>query len=309
MNKYNTYEKNKKMLKDLLPTELVAEEEKLSTYDGVDRVIHAEELKAELSLTDDSLFNLRTGIPSMDRILDGVECGELVVITGISGHGKTTFLMTLTNNMAELGHKSLWFTLEVTPRQFMKKITMHSSSVPDFYIPKNNTDNSVNWIEQRMFESKTKYGTKVVFIDHINAIYSLEQSRGNVSLELADLVAKIKQMAIKYNQVVFLVAHCKDPVNNAEPIERDIRDSGMITRLADTTMGVWRVRNDQDPKSTRLEVIDEDDNQNKVRIWKNRRNGKLGYFFMEHKDHYLTEIDKTDKLDTFIKEIKQPLFK
>lgn len=301
----NNYEK-KKLIKDLHIKDIVLKEEELAEYSGSDRVIPASELKEELSMGDESIFSLKTGIPSMDRILDGVECGELVVVTGLSGEGKTTFLMTLTNNMADLGTKSVWFTLEVTPRQFLKKITARTDKIPEFFIPKDNADNTLAWIEARILESKTKYQTKVVFIDHINMIYSLEQSRGNISLEIADLVAKIKQIAIKYNQIIFLVAHCKDPEDKKEPTQRSIRDSGMIVRLADTVLGVWRIRNDAAPDNTVLKELDETDNQAKVRIWKNRRTGKVGYFFMEHKDHYLTEIDKIAELDTFVKELKKP---
>lgn len=299
----------KKLIKDLPIKELVLKEEELYWYKGEDRVVSSTELIEELSHTNESIFALNTGIPSMDRILGGVECGELIVVTGLTGEGKTTFLMTITNNMAQEGVKSVWFTLEVTPRQFMKKITMRSPNIPEFYIPKDNSDNSLAWIEARILESKAKYNSKVVFIDHINMIYSLEQTKGNVSLEIADLVAKIKQIAIKYNQVVFLIAHCKDPLDKKEPTQRDIRDSGMISRLADTVMGIWRVRNDSDPTDTLLKVLDENDNQSKIRIWKNRRTGKLGYFFMEHKDHYLTEIDKSDSLDKFSLTPKQQLFK
>lgn len=296
------------MLKDLPIKDLILKEEELFNYNGDDRVVPASELKLELDKTDDSIYKVLTGIPSMDRILDGVECGELVVITGLSGEGKTTFMMTITSNMAEAGVKSIWFTLEVTPRQFLKKITARTDSLPDFFLPMDNKDNTLAWIEARIFESKTKFGTKVVFIDHINMIYSLEQSRGNISLEIADLVAKIKQIAIKYNQIIFLVAHCKDPESKMEPTQRSIRDSGMIVRLADTVMGVWRIRNDSAVDSTTLKELDEDDNQAKVRIWKNRRTGKLGFFFMEHENHYLKEIDKAGGLAAFVKELRKPLF-
>lgn len=300
---YKMEKPKKKMIKDLPITQIIDKEEELYEYAGEDRIVPASELQQELSKTEDSIFSLKTGIKSMDRILDGVECGELVVVTGLSGYGKTTFLMTLTNNMAEIGAKSVWFTLEVTPRQFLRKMSMRTDNLPEFYIPRDNTDNSLHWIEERILEAKTKYDCKVVFIDHINMIYSLEQSKGNVSLEMADLVAKIKQIAIKYNQVIFLVAHCKDTIDNKEPTERDIRDSGMIVRLADTVMGIWRIRNDSEPNDTKLKVLDEGDNQAKVRIWKNRRTGKLGYFFMEHNNHYLHEISK-DALEAFNQPLK-----
>lgn len=304
MNNYNDREKKKKLIKDLPVKELYKEEERLSVYQGADRVVPASELKAELSLTDESIFKFKTGIKTLDRILDGVECGELIVLTGLTGEGKTTAMMTLTNNMAEQGAKSCWFTLEVTPRQFLKKMASRTENLPEFFLPKENTENTLTWIEERIIESNVKYNTKVVFIDHLNAIFSLEQFKGNLSLEIGDMVAKIKDMAIKHNQIIFLVAHCKDPVDNKEPTKHSIRDSGMIIRLADTILGIWRIRNDAKPDDDRLREIREEDNQAKIRIWKNRREGKLGTFFMEHKDHYLTEIDKKSEVEQLAQELK-----
>lgn len=289
--------RKQKLIKDLGTTDISAKELELFNYQGEDRVIPAQELKNELSKTEDSIFRFNTGIASMDRILDGVECGELVVVTGLSGGGKTTLLMTITDNMAISGTKSCWFTLEVTPRQFLKKMVAKGGELPEFYIPRENTNNTLHWIEERIVESMVKYNSRVVFIDHINAIYSLVQSQGNVSLEIGDMVAKIKQIAIKHNQIVFLIAHCKDPMDKKEPNERSIRDSGLILRYADTAMGIWRIQNSSQPSDSTLNEIDEDDNQCKVRIWKNRRTGKLGKFFMEHKDHHLKEIEKISELD------------
>ena len=280
---------NKKLIKDLPIEKVIKKEEELYEYKGSDRVVPAKELAEELKKTEDSIFTVNTHIPSMDRILEGVECGELIVITGLSGQGKTSLMMTLTDNMAHHGDKTVWFSLEVTPRQLLKKISARTDNVPEFYIPRENTDNTIKWIEERIVEAKVKYNTKVVFIDHINAIFSLENTRGNISLEIGDLVAKIKQIALKHDLVVFLVAHCKDPIDNKEPNERSIRDSGMILRLADVAMGIWRVKNNTESK--RLEELDEEDNWAKVRVWKNRRTGKLGWWYMEHKDHYLEEVE------------------
>lgn len=278
-----------KFIKDLSDDQLLSKEKELYNYNGKDRVVSSLELSEELKKTEESVFKLKTHIPAMDRILDGVECGELIVITGLSGQGKTSLMMTITSNMVEHGDKAIWFTLEVTPRQFLKKISARTDILPEFYVPRENTDNTLNWIEERIVESQLKFNTKVVFIDHINAIFSLEASKGNISLEIGDMVAKIKQMAIKHNLVIFLVAHCKDPIDNKEPTDRSIRDSGMINRLADTTMGIWRVKNNQD--SNRLEELEEEDTWAKVRIWKNRRNGKLGWWYMQHEKHHLIEIE------------------
>lgn len=295
---------NKKLIKDLSTSELSLKEDELYEYKGEDRVVSAQELYDELLLSDDAIFNFKTGIPSMDRILEGVECGELVVITGLSGQGKTTLMMTLTNNMAQAGVKSVWFTLEVTPRQFLKKMMASTNTIPDFFVPRENTTNTIKWIEERIVESSVKFNTKVVFIDHINMIYSLEASKGNVSLEIGDLVAKIKQIALKHNLIIFLVAHCKDPMDNKEPTERSIRDSGLILRFADIAMGIWRVKNGKE--SDRLEELEEDDTWAKLRIWKNRRTGKLGRMYFTHNNHFLLEVT-TDfsGMVSGIKEVKR----
>jgi len=273
--------------------ELTKLETKLYTYDGPDRMIKSGEL--EKSLVDVPSFGFRTGIPSIDRICNGVEAGELIIVTGPTGEGKTTLLMTITQNLAEQKIDSAWFTLEVTPRQFLYKLKKKSNTLPHFIIPNQNTDNTIDWIEERIIEAKVKYHIQAVFIDHIHQIFSLQKVQGNISLEIGDMLAKIKDIAITHNLAIFLIAHSKDNSLNptSEPRKEDIRDSGLISRLADTIIGVWRTTNEDDGSlMKRPKQINEHDNRSKVRILKNRRTGILGGFVMIHDNHYLTELDK-----------------
>lgn len=298
--------------------QLLEREQKLAAYAGQDRIVSSLELAEELAKTEESVFKIATGVKSLDRILgDGVEAGELIVVTGPTGEGKTTLLMSTTKNMAESRIDSVWFTLEVTPRQFMQKLIKaqggEEPKVPLFYLPHAGLDEAdsdyvrdwetkrrrryemVDWIEDKIIEAKVKVEKdgallKVVYIDHIHQIFPMAKMQ-NVSLEIGDLVARIKSMAITHNLAIFLIAHTKDdPQGTArEPRKEDIRDSGLITRLADTIIGVWRIKNSNDGTKQRREEIDEEDKKAKVRVFKNRRSGTLGWFTMYHKDHYLTE--------------------
>jgi replicative DNA helicase len=284
------------------PKKIYEQEVRLSEYSGEDKVVSSHEIFEELSKTEDSMFKIPTGVPALDRILGQTEAGELIILTGPTGEGKTTLAITITRNIAVKGVQSLWFTLEVTPRQFIKKIIgkiQDKAHLPLFYMPSKNTDNQIKWIEERIIEAKAKFNVKVVFIDHIHQIFSLDKMRfGNVSLELGDLVAKIKQIAIEQNLVIFLVAHTKDDPTGSttkEPGKESIRDSGLISRLADTIIAVWRTPTftsvAESIKVTSRRPIAEKDNWAKVRVLKNRRDGTLGTAVMECRDHYFTELD------------------
>lgn len=276
------------------PEEMRKLEDKLYIYDGPDRIVSSEELAERLK--DTPALAQPTGVSSLDRILNGVEAGELIIVGGPTGEGKTTLLMSITRNMAYANIPSTWFTLEVTPDSFMRKLKKAcGEKMPHFYIPNENTDNQLDWIEQRIIEAKVKYDTKVVFIDHIHQIFSLHRVQSSsVSLEIGDMVGKIKQMALDHNLTIFLIAHTRDNSTNpkAEPRKEEIRDSGLISRLADAIILVWRVRNSDELTSTmRPSSISEDDVKAKVRVVKNRREGKLGTFFMNHEAGLLNEVD------------------
>ena len=187
----------------------IQKEDELFRYAGEDKIISSHELANQLK-DQKAPPRIKTGIPAMDRMLQDVEAGELIIVTGPTGQGKTTLLMSITKNMADNNINSAWFTLEVTPRQFIDKISSRGS-LPLFYLPAKNTENHVQWLVERITEAKIKYDVKVIFIDHLHQIFSIERMQGrSLSLEIGDVVAKIKQIAIDYGLSIFMVAHNTD---------------------------------------------------------------------------------------------------
>jgi replicative DNA helicase len=269
---------------------IISLESKLENYAGEDRIITSHELRDILG-EQKNVVSFATGVPTIDRVLQNTEAGELIVVSGPTGYGKTSLLVSITKNIAEKV-KSVWFTLEVTPRQFISKF---GDNLPLFYIPAKNTDNNIQWLIARIIEAKVKHNIQMVFIDHLHQLFSIDKFNGkNLSLELGDIVARLKQLAITYDLVIWLVSHSTDDKEriNREPKMMDIRDSGMISRLADIVIGVWRIPNSYTGTETTLGEIGESDTRSKVRIWKNRRTGKLGYLVMEMVNGHLQEVGK-----------------
>jgi len=274
-------------------------EGKLVNYQGEDKMISSVEF-AEIISKEPEPKIINSGLPTLDKILNGFEQGELIVVSGPTNHGKTTLLLTMLSNMVEKDIKSSFFTLENSPRSFIKKIS-NNRTPPLFYLPMKNTENHIDWLLEKIIEGCVKYNTKVIFVDHLHQIFSIERMKGNLSLEIGDIVAKLKQLAVEYGLVVFLVAHCVDNkmAINYEPTIRDIRDSGMISRLADSVLGVWRVQKQENLENLYKEKVAEQDDTNsnnhynKIRIWKSRREGQWGTLFVLHENHKFTELDLT----------------
>lgn len=271
-------------------------EAKLENYLGEDKMISSHEMQKIIE-SQPAPEIIHTGIPTLDKVLNGVEAGELIVVSGNTGSGKTTLLITITTHMVANGIKSSWFTLENSPRNFIKAISKNGD-IPLFYLPTKNTENNISWLMERIVEGCVKYNTKVVFIDHLHQIFSMEKMKGNLSLEIADVVAQIKQLAVEYGLVIFLVAHSTDNKisTNAEPTIRDIRDSGMISRLADSVLGIWRIPQEdtqEELKKAKPVLFGETDEvfYNKLRIWKSRREGNYGTAYLIHENHSFTELD------------------
>ncbi len=269
-------------------------EDYLRSYDGQDRVVSSIELTEEAKKKNIPTFRIKTYIAGIDRMLDSVEEGEMVVVTGPTGQGKTSLLLHVTRSLAAHGTKCLWFSYEMSYAQLINKM-LQEENVYEFYVPKEISNNHLEFIERKIMEARAKYDIRTVFIDHLSMLYSLEKYSGrNTSLELGDIVAKIKSIALKYGIVIFLVAHAKKVEAGQEIFLEDIRDSGHIANLADSVITVQRVPNDYQEGDRRIGQIQETDNRIRIKVEKNRRKGTRGALLARYDAGIITEVPKEE---------------
>lgn len=274
--------------------EYLAFEDYLRNYDGTDRVVSSQEVAAEMAKRQVPVFKIQTHIGSIDRMLDGVEEGELVVVTGPTGNGKTSLALNITRELAKIDTKSLWFSYEMSYSQLIKKM-QNNQNVFEFFIPKEMISNQLDFIERKIMEGRAKFEIRTIFIDHLSMLYSLEKYSGrSVSLELGDIVAKIKQMALKHNIVIFLLAHTKKIEAGQEIFLEDLRDSGMIANLADTVITVQRVPNTYKEGDRKIGRLEPHDNRIRVKVEKNRREGTQGSLIAKYESGVITELSRAE---------------
>lgn len=218
-------------------------EETLKNYTGDDRVIHAEEKRAEIEELKRTrpAFSAMTGIPMLDACMDGFRRGQLIVVSGPPKHGKTALCQTFTRRFTDQGLRCTWFSYEVGMEEMFEKFPMDKM---DFYIPNYLESGNVQWIERKIIESKQKFNTDIVFIDNLDFLRDPEVLKINMNLAayVGSIVQKLKRIAVEQNVIIFLMSHIRKNnwTGNQLPSVEELRDSGQTAQLADIVLMVMR---------------------------------------------------------------------
>lgn len=238
----------------------ITKEKALATYSGPDRVERLPVVLEEYRKTHPEQQGHRTGFPTLDKELSGFFSGQLVVISGPSGHGKTTLAQAFTRTLVEDGCFPLWLSYEVSVDDFV--LGFHRDYREYITMPLTLADNSIAWIEDRIVESKLKHNTRALFVDHLHFLVDLMPKGPNMSLVVGELVRKLKRLAVSHRIVIFLIAHTTKVRFDDEPDLGSVRDSSFIEQEADTVLYVYRFKDDRS-----LSVC---------KVAKNRKKGRIG---------------------------------
>jgi len=282
-------------MNDLDKIELkVKREVELKNYTGSDRVILAQEKWEELQeeMKNRPAFQVSMGLPALDDCLRGLGKGRLVVLSGPPKNGKTQMCQTFTKRFDEQGHKQLWFSYEVGYEELFGKFPMKNLS---FYVPNMMESGSIDWVEDKIIEAKQKYGTDIVFIDHLDFLRdpkALKNVGMNMSSYIGGIVQRVKLMAVQQEVLIFLMAHItkNNWSSNKLPTAEDLRDSGQVAQLADVVMMVARKRN-KDTSKKQIYV----GNEAIAGVIENRLNGNTKIISVDFVDGEFIELP--DKID------------
>ena len=257
--------------------DIIEIEKQLGEYSGEDRVVSFVEKIKQFSEQPKG-FALHCGLFELDRLIDGFTEGELILVSGRPKSGKTLLLQTITSHFAEIEEKVLWFSYEVPARQFLDSFP----ELPEGYMPRQMELSNIWWLEQRVYESKLKYGTRVVMIDHLHYLVDMSKLR-NASIEIGNIYRRLKLLAIKHKIIIFLISHLRKVESGVEPQAEDIRDSNCALGEPDTILMIWRVLDNQDKG-----IFDEA----RLKVEMTRRTGVLKKKIrVRKKDGLLEEID------------------
>lgn len=245
-------------------------EEIAKTYEGEDRVVSTTELLLKLKNSPPEAI-YKTGLTDLDKILGGgFRKKQLVVLSGVTKHGKTSFAIDLTIRLAE--NNPLWFPFEESAEEILQKFLDRGKEPPIFYVPERITKRTLEWIEHKIIEAKAKFDSKIVFIDHLGFVQDNESGHYDetMSLKIERIMRTLRSYAVRWNITIVLLAHLTKTRLDTNPTLEDLKGSSAIAQEADTVLLLWR--RTKRGKDGRIEIT----NEANLSIQANRRTGKTG---------------------------------
>jgi hypothetical protein len=211
-----------------------------------------------------------TGFDVFDECLSGgVRPGDLIVVSGLSGEGKTTFVQTMTYNFVSQKIPCLWLSYEVSLWELWKKFQdMGADERFLGFTPMRIVTGKTDWLEKKIIEAKEKFGCKIVAVDHLGFL-SPTPKKGdmntaqNYSVVLGAICRELKIMALKHDVTIVLIAHTR---KSEDPGLQDIGNSAGISQESDAVFMVHRIKNEGES----AEIFSP---YTKVSLVKNRRTG------------------------------------
>lgn len=222
------------------------QEARLLEYAGEDRIVTFAEKQAEIAALGETDVKIQTGFGVLDGWISHFEPGDVVTISGTTKSGKTLLAQTFTMNMYIQEIYSLWFSYELTPKQFLATFP----KLPEpAYMPNKMMSGAMEWIEERIYEAKVKTDDKVkaVFIDHLHFLADLVIKQ-NMSIQIGAILRGLKRLAQEYQVCIFLIAHTGKIPKGEDPDGENIRDSSFIRQESDTVLMIWRIAEENQAK-------------------------------------------------------------
>ena len=205
---------------------------------------------------------LHTGYESIDRFAGGLTRGEVTIVGGRPGHGKTTFLLNLLSSMLDQGYKVVLFNRELPNTEVIKKLICLESGnlsygmmrkavfskseleklkeAKDKLVKKFRPDRFLMFDNLKSFSKSSsevkKFKPDVVFDDYIQLIDAID-IRVDRRLQLERLCNEYKWLAKESNAAIVLASQLNRQLeyrgSNVRPQLSDLAESGAIEQVAE----------------------------------------------------------------------------
>ena len=218
------------------------------------------------------LPRIRTSLPEVDKLIGGIFPGQVLLLTGKRGEGKSTFMSQLVAEAIDQGYPVFVYSGELTDYHFKRWLDFQVAGPdhlqmdfdpygePRYSLPSSTVEKINSWYRGRAYlydnnaldpeEEETegllatveqavkRYGIKAVFLENLMTAMS-DDPKSDRYRQQSRFVHKLKLLAVRQDVAVVLVAHQrKGSAQKGAPTDDNdsIMGSGDITNRVDTVL-------------------------------------------------------------------------
>lgn len=241
-------------------------------------IAEAYDLLQKAAANDSGLSGLSSGYDDLDKITNGWQKSDLVVIAARPAMGKTAFVLSMAKNIA-IDHRVpvAMFSLEMSNVQLVNRLIVNVCEIPGDKIKSGNLakyewgqlDHKIRalydapfYIDDTpslsVFELRSKarrlvreHGVQLILIDYLQLMNASGMSYNSRQEEVSTISRSLKGLAKELNipiialsqlnrSVETRVAQAEAPMDSKRPQLSDLRESGAIEQDADMVIFIHR---------------------------------------------------------------------
>lgn len=217
--------------------------------------------------SDTPVVGISTGIRDLDAKLAGLHDGQLIVIAGRPGMGKSALAQQIADHAALRGTPAAYFSLEMSRNEFVERavanigrldgerirnatgltaddwerfsLTVGRLNEAPLFID-DSPDATVARVRAKARRLKRKHGIKLLVVDYLQ----LMSGQGESRREEVDSISRglkllAKELQIPVIALAQLSRKCEERTNK-RPILSDLRESGSVEQDADVVLLLYR---------------------------------------------------------------------
>jgi replicative DNA helicase len=222
--------------------------------------------------SDEILTGVPSGFPSLDKVTNGWQPTDLIILAARPAVGKTAFALNLARNAAK-SYKNVpvaFFSLEMSSQQLVQRILSAESDVWLEKISRGKMDDheyatlyakgiqrladapiyiddtaALNIFELRAKARrlKNKHNIGLIIIDYLQLMSGAGQKGQNREQEISTISRNLKTLAKELEVPILALSQLSRAVENRQekqPQLSDLRESGAIEQDADMVMFIYR---------------------------------------------------------------------
>lgn len=258
---------------------------------------------------DGEVSGVPSGFPDLDKITNGFQRSDLIVVGARPGMGKTSFGLNVLYNAAVAGHAGIFFSLEMSSEQLVNRLISSECKIGSDAL-RTGRFNSDDWIKLGEFTSKLerleiylddtpsitvnqvrakcrklmaklKGRLDIIFIDYLQ-IMGVNKSLSVREQQISEISRSLKALAKELNIPVIAFAQLNRGIEaraDNRPVLSDLRESGAIEQDADIVMFLYREKDDPAYQNVAELLI------------RKHRNGRTGDVFLHFEPNF-TRFDR-----------------